>query len=274
MMSIRDCYKTNFPNSGDIFEISMTTGIITKKTIPNFIKCVKIIDDYQHIIEPDVLPSELIELDLGFWYNKKLKKGSLPNNLVYLKMSNLYKHKFDENTFPPNLIYLELPFCYGYTINGNILPNSIKYLHLPGQRINIIPQPLPLNLTHLYLGQNGNYNLKNIILPPTLYLISFNGGTNCDLKHSFYPKTLKVMKFKSNTKGQNNDKILSNIPLTVEILIFDYLLGIITNLPSTIKKIKISFNYSKNEIIKCIPKIPFGCIIVDSNDKVIIDDNN
>ena len=243
-------------NITDKFEICYDMGIISKQSIPAHIKFIEITGNYVYEIKSDILPLELKGLDLGHWYNYKINTSILPDNLIYLKMSNVYGHEFDINTFPSKLKYLELGFCYHHKIKGNILPNGLEYLYLPG-RFNIqIPQPLPTNLTHLYLGQNPHYNLNDIILPPKLYLISFSGIIKCNRDNSFYPESLKVMQFTSSCYGDN---ILNNLPHSVEILDFVHL-KFFTNIPPTIKIItyqRDEYKYSEKL------KTPVCCAIIN-----------
>lgn len=287
-MNIDDCFNENYPNVETltitssytgittiktienlhtIFNISTSTGALTKGMIPDFIKHVNIRDDYQLQIKPGILPSELIKFNMGYQYNIKLTKDCLPHNLIYLKISDAYDHEFDKDTFPPNLMYLIFPYRYTHVINTKYLPKSIKFLDFPSC---VMPYGLPINVTHLYSRHGQDSKLKNLILPPKLYLISFF-DMNCDFPNNFYPKTLKVMKFTSNNGSTSYDKILNNIPSTVEILIFDFLTMRLPNLPVTIKKIKIMHPHSLKRINYYFPKIPFGCKIVDENDLIIIE---
>ena len=254
-------------NLHTIFKISSSTGVLMAGMIPDFIKHVEIKGNYQLKIEPGILPPELIKFDMGHYYNIKLTKNWLPHNLVYLKMSNLYNHEIDKDTFPENLIYLSLPYCYDRAIIGDYFPNSIKFLNLAP---NIMPTSFPINLTHLYCDHGKGYTFKNVILPPNLYLITFS-YTNCYFPNNFYPKTLKVINFTNDMHGYVNDKILDNIPSSVEMLIFSSFMTILLNLPTTIKKIKImDSRCSLEKINYYFPKIPFGCIIVDKKDSIIV----
>ena len=292
-MNINDCFNENYPNVETltitssytgmtttkikenlhtIFNITTSTGVLTKGMIPDYIKHVNIRDNYELQIEPGILPSKLIKFDMGFQYNIKITKDWLPHNLIYLKISNNYDHEFDKNTFPPNLIYLIFPYRYTHIINSKYLPNSIKFLDFPSC---VTPYRLPINVTHLYSRHGFASNFKDssfehLILPPNLYLISFFDA-NCIFPNNFFPKTLKVMKFTSNN-GTSYDKILNNIPSTVEILIFEHVNFQLANLPTTIQKIKIIYPYySLDKINYCFPKIPFGYKIVNKNNLIIIE---
>lgn len=272
-ITIEDYIATIIKNLDDKYKfvISTKSFAITKQTIPHSVKYIQIVCSYTQRINPNILPTELLGVDLGHFYNNKLEKDVLPKKLSYLLMSDLYEHKFDMNTFPPNLICLRLPSKYRQKINGHTLPNSIQYLELPEWNNCEIPQPLPSNLTHLYLGGDYTYSFKNIILPSKLYLIKFKCGIDCVINESCFPESLKVMVFYNDEHDIGNENIWNNTPPSVETLILYYITTKITNLPPTIKKIKILYSYKKKHIKKYITKIPFGCIIVDKNDNIIMD---
>jgi hypothetical protein len=110
-------------------------------------------------------------------------------------------------------------------------------------------QDIPNNLTHSQFGEYFNQEIKENVLSTSLTHLTFGRNFN---EKIFFPKSLIELGF------YNNCSIKDNIPDFIEnIVIIFYNNGKITNLPISIKKIKVN-DMSQ---IGLIEKIPFGCII-------------
>jgi hypothetical protein len=139
-----------------------------------------------------------------------------------------FNKEIKENVLPTSLIHLTFGYYFNQEIKENVLPKS---------------------LTHLNFDHYFNQEIKENVLPTNLTHLTFRG---CFNKKISIPKSLIELLF------SNNCPIKDNIPDFIEnIVIFFHNDEKITNLPSSIKRIKIN-NMSKIELIE---KIPFGCIV-------------
>ena len=70
------------------------------------------------------------------------------------------------------------------------------------------------------------------------------------------------------TLGHDFDKLINNLPSNLINLTLGYNFNrFVDNLPDTVKQIKI-----RERQMNLLKKIPFGCIIIDFNDKILLQD--
>jgi hypothetical protein len=137
---------------------------------------------------------------------------------------------------------------YDIEIKENIFPSSLKFDWKFNQEIK--ENVLPNSLTHLKFGYIFNQEIKENVLPTSLTHLLLGYSFNNKI---FFPKSLIELDFFAHTI------IINNIPEYIENITLRFVDSYekITNLPSSIKKIKIDDPYK----INLIEKIPFGCII-------------
>jgi hypothetical protein len=134
----------------------------------------------------DVLPSSLIEIHFGNWFNQPLGIGVLPSNLRKLEFGNCFNWMLKPGELPFSLTELYFGYgfnksldkdvlspkltvlCFGYMFNkpfsvGTLPPNLTK-LHFSG----FFNQPLsvgtlPSSLTELHFGKWFNQPLDDVL---------------------------------------------------------------------------------------------------------------
>ena len=104
------------------------------------------------------MPKTLTHLKLGYNYNYEIKKDVLPENIVYLELGGVYSHILKE--IPQSLTTLFICGSEENEILINNLPNTIKHLIFYNLQIHIRNLPIPIKniklicyseLTHKYL---------------------------------------------------------------------------------------------------------------------------
>jgi hypothetical protein len=190
--------------------------------------------EYYYIdeIKENIFSSSLTHLTFIDYFNTEIKENVLPTSLTHLIFSSVFNKEIKENVLPSSLTHLIFGLMFNKEIKENILPSSLTHLtfcYCYNQEIK--ENVLPTSLTHLILGEKFNQKIS-------------------------IPKLLIELGFYSNSS------IKDNIPDFVENIIvyfdpIDKYNKKITNLPTSIKKIKVN-NMSK---INLIEKIPFGCVI-------------
>lgn len=198
--------------------------VLTKKTLPINLKYLVLGDSFNKKINPNDLPDTLISLTLGKYFNQYLDVGSLPSSLLYLKIGEKFNKDILEKVLPDKLITLEFDkfSCFQKKIKKNILPNSIKKLVF-GNKYNqrIKPNRLPSELKYFILGREYLHDLNNVL-----------------------PNKVKYLEV-----GFNYVHYFDNIPLSLEIICFDYYYKSIAEI-TTIKKIILKNFYNGSSIIK------------------------
>lgn len=217
----------------------------------------------------------LTHLDLGIMFNRKLDyfendlhnskiKKLLPKSLQYLKLSrdlNIVKLP----KLPKKL--KEIHFGEKFNNSINKLPDSIETIYFFDISIfNCEISKYPINLKKLVFGKSFNKPLNNLL--NGLEYLEIGYKFTHDLH--FIPKSVRELCILPTNPA------IDNIPEHIETLIikfciYDSCYGItynkfISNIPPTVKKIKINYKHK----ISFITKIPFGCIITDLNDNSII----
>ncbi|AYV79907.1 MAG: hypothetical protein Gaeavirus1_44 [Gaeavirus sp.] len=230
-----------------------------------------------------IFPDTLHTIIFGKFYSQSLSNVIFPASLKTI-IYNDYKIKtsdegymcymeyhcrlsLDKITLSMNLNAIDFDEEFNKCIsNINFLP-SIQIIFF-GMCFNLSLDytKLPPNLQIIIFGSDFNQSLDRTIFPDSLQFISFGYSFNQSLNKVHLPKSLHTITF-----GNNFNKPIDNLPCSIETLLFYKVQMNVTNLPFSIRHIKIIENI--NTSIKKL-KIPYGCIIVDEHDRVVeIDDN-
>jgi hypothetical protein len=219
------------------------------KDIPDDTKII-IFEEYSNFnqeIKENILPINLHTLIFGNYFNKKIKENVLPINLHTLNFGWNFNQEIKENVLPINLHTLTFGWNFNQIIKENVLPN---------------------NLHTLIFGNHYNQEIKENVLPINLHILKLGYNFNQEIKENVLPKSITQIGLYSHCN------LINNLPSHIEEahILFtynehDYMNNKITNLPITLKKIIIDFEYQ----IKYLTKIPFGCI-VEIKKKIDIDE--
>jgi hypothetical protein len=216
---------------------------------------------YNKPIKKNILPSSLKKIVFGDKYNQELYIDIFPLGLKFLQFGREFNKQININVLPENLTHLIFTGTYNYLITHNTIPKKLLYLVFNYNKYEINEYILPDTLTHLKLGYNYNFEFKKNVLPKNLFYLELGGIYSYILVN--VPETLNTLYICGSIE---NKLVIDNLP-NIENLIFYNLQIELTNLPITIKKIKL-ICYTINTY-KFLQKIPFGCKIVDKNDKEI-----
>lgn len=181
---------------------------------------------------------------------------------------------------PDNLKKLVINnFCI--SIDTDLFVESIEELMLSIFSINFSKIFLPMNFKKIYICTK-NENSYTIIFPDEMDTIALY---NINLKNIKFPLKLKNLILSDltdlNCKLSEelssltmNSKInVDSLPLSLKVIIFEQLPQVVTtNLPLFLERIQIkSYNeYYKNKLITMLPKLPYGCKLIDKYNNEII----
>lgn len=206
-----------------------------------------------------------------------------PNTVKYISFLKDFNLPINYINFPPTLKELTICCNFDYSINNVIFPNSLEVLRLGGKFNHSINKlNFPNSLHTLYLEGDFNHPFVNIKFSPNLKHLIFNGKFNQVISKVNFPLSLEslelcgnfnkpidelrsLLSLKKITFGEKYNKPLNNIQFEVEELVFYNISHDISNLPPSVKKIKLM---NPNLITK-IKKIPYGCIVVDRCDNIL-----
>jgi hypothetical protein len=177
--------------------------------------------------------------------------NSLPKNLTHLIFETCLNQLVD--IVPKNLTFGD---CFNQEVKN--LPKNLTHLTF-GYTFNQLVDNLPNKLTELTFGDCFNQGVDN--LPNNLTHLTFGRYFNQSVDS--LPDTIKELTYWSESK-------LNNIPTSIEYtnIIFtkyDKYNKVIDNLPINVKIIRIN----KPDKAHYLKKIPFGCKVVDENEKEI-----
>jgi hypothetical protein len=245
--------------------------IDTEKII--FVKCVKgwfYGGDslFNQKIKKHTLPYSLKELIFGSFFNQEIDEKVLPNRLTHLTFGDAFNQEIKEKVLPKKLTHLTFKCYFNQEIKEKVLPSQLIHLTF-GYNFNqeIKEKVLPSQLIHLTFGYNFNQEIKEKVLPSQLTHLTFGYYFN---KKIFFPESLIELRFNSKSQIKNNishsiEKVFIDFsPYDVFFTKKNYD-NTITNIPSTVKEIIINDEYKKH----LITKIPFGCVIKNSNGKIL-----
>ena len=124
----------------------------------------------------------------------------------------------------------------------------------------LIKIKFPPNLKHLVFNGRFDQLLSRVKLPDSLKTLELCGKYNKTVERINFPPSLKKIVF-----GEKYEKSLNNIQCGVKELVFYKIKHDISNLPISVKKIKLM----ADDLLTKITKIPHGCIIVNINDVIL-----
>lgn len=196
----------------------------------------KIINDISEITE------DLTDITFTNTFNKKIEKGVLPNGLTRLTFGKSYNQIIKKGVLPKGLKYLKFGLLFNVKISKGVLPQGLTHLEFGECYSRINECVLPQNLVYLKLGNYYNETITRELLENL--------------------KTIEI-------EGRNCEKdFIDNLPATLENIIFRKLETKVDNLPVSLRRIKLT--HGIEEAMKLLNKIPFGCVIVDRTDKVLL----
>lgn len=250
------------PETLEILEFgsNYTTSLFCVK-LPSSLKELILNDNFNCGI-PNFLPTKIEKIVLGEKFDYSINNFVVPQMLKYLRINGSCNNKILFDNLPPTLEYLEIvnylefDFCYDLPLlekllinnNDSVLINiekltNLKYFKCTGVKKNeMLLNSLPENVQYLEIVNELKVDLVNLHFSvEELYL-------NFDYKEYDYLQPIQLNLVNPNLINQNmpNNNIIKQ-----------------TNLPANIKKIKLK----DIKLLKYIQKIPYDCIIVDSNDK-------
>lgn len=243
----------NLPQSLEIIEFGKEyTNSLFSVKLPNSLKEL-ILNDIYNCALPFVLPQNLEKLFLGKNFDYSVNNFIVPENLKELRISGMPNNKTLFDILPKTLEYLEIVDCLSFDLNCE-LPLLKKIIIINNQQILINFDKLPSLEYMICSGKKINESILNN-LPKTIKYLEIRSILEFDLVN--LPSDLEELYI--NIEKQIVHQQI-NIPPEKKFIIHTQ-----TNLPINIKKIKLS----DVELIKCIEKMPFDCVIVDSYDKQI-----
>lgn len=141
-----------------------------------------------------VLPTGLIELTFGRYFNQPIAPGILPSGLKKLKFGCNFNQYIVPGLLPIELHELDFGWCFNQPLIPGSLPCELKSLKF-GWRFNqpLIPGSLPNGLTELSFGNNFNQSLNHGILPHSLITLNFGRDFNKALSPGVLPGSLKTL---------------------------------------------------------------------------------
>lgn len=215
--------------------------------------------NYENLTFPETLKAlEIICFKHNDNNNSLVISYILPSGLKYLRIGDFLKFRFQN--MPEELEFLLLED--GFDNENLTLPNNLKSIYINADidlhfKINNFPE----NLKHIHLTKA---NLEDLINLPN-HLESFYVKHLIINSEEYYnfPSELKFLGFYPYNKTDNNEileKIINNVPDSVEILVLDFNLDNlnINKLPSKLKEISINdLSNDEDQIIDNF--IEMGC---------------
>ncbi|AYV79881.1 MAG: hypothetical protein Gaeavirus1_18 [Gaeavirus sp.] len=120
----------------------------------------------------------------------------------------------------------------------------------------------PDSLVRIKFGYSYDRSLDGVSFPDNVCAIYFGTRFNQSLDKVIFPKNLSKIRF-----GSEFNKPIDNLPCSIEKLVFYTVNMNVTNLPFSVKLIKII--YVDDMTMEGLIRIPYGCRIVDSRNRVV-----
>ena len=219
-------YERTFLFTTDLW----TTDTSMRKYIDNFIKHTRFhIDQYNYnwdTIAPyiydlttnviEVLKNDTENVILLFDYcfiDKHRLLTMLPEHIQYIILNGTSTMTFNEELYldctnlPRDLVYLDIGYKFKYILTLDYLPLGLKVLRL-GAKLDIPIENLPQGLEILEIGRNFNHPIDN--LPDSIRILIFKTKSINWNFHCIEPYYYYLHK-------------INKLPLSLEILIFDYI---------------------------------------------------
>ena len=156
-------------------------------------------DEWDHPLQPGVLPSSLLHLSLPERYRHRLGPGVLPASLESLSMTVGFRQPLTGVAWPPRLKALllrggEWPV---EPLQPHSLPSSLLVLCLRDISIPLPVGVLPSSLVELRLGDAYNHHLPPGGLPASLRLLTLGSGFDHQLYVGSLSEGLQFLRFQS-----------------------------------------------------------------------------
>lgn len=239
-------------------------------------------DDFITPLDEFDLSDSIIYLDLGKRFNKSLKYIKLPKYLKKIKFGEGFVQSLDYVKLPESLEIIEFGNNYQVSLFSVKFPDSLREIILNDSFNFSLPFFLPKNLEKIVLGKNFDYSLNTFVVPENLKYLRINGSITNKVLFDKLPQNLKTLEVIYNLDFNMNNLPDSLEELIIDIPVVNMNLGNInlgntsneeiaiitqqTNLPFGLKKLKLSHI----SLLNCIPKIPFDCELLDTNNQPYI----
>ena len=274
--------------------------------LPKYLRKLRFGDGFLQSLDYVKLPDTLEIIELGANYNVSLFCANLPIYLKELILNDDFNCPIPR-FLPKKLEKIVLGTHFDYSLNNFIVPKKLKYLRINGSQTNtVLFDNLPRTMEYLEIVGYLGFDLKFDLPLLERLIINNNGNVQIDIEKLPKLKYLKCCGAKNNeillnTLSENVRHLeiinklkvdLVNLHFNLDELYlnFDYkenelmtnlhLVGVNpiglnpiglnsaniekqTNLPVNLKKLKLK----DIKLLKFIEKIPYDCLIVDSNDK-------
>jgi len=159
--------------------------------LPLSLRVLKLGNNFNKLIDENVLPPLLKRLKFGIKYNKPINKNVLPLALEYLEFNDNitefkgFNKKIEKGVLPESLLSLQLGQEYQYSIE-NVLPAC-------GANNPTTGLVLPKGLTELKLGGCFNKRLEEKMLSTSLRHLTFGYSYSHSIKKNILPKSLEEL---------------------------------------------------------------------------------
>lgn len=212
-------------------------------------------------------------LYFGHCFNSSLTHVKLPKYLKKIKFGNKYSKSLDYVDLPETLEIIEFGENFAESLFSVKFPNGLKEICFTGKYNLALPQVLPSELEKLYLSSAYDYSINKFIVPEKLKYLQISGIANNSPLINNLPNTCKYLEITLCIQFD-----MCALPQSLETLYFNIDSGnfnsfmfpnkknvVQTNLPVGITKIILQ----DASLLNLIPKIPFGCKVVDWNNRPI-----
>jgi hypothetical protein len=180
--------------------------------LPNTIKQLTFGYKYSGYICDDALPKNLTRLELGRYFNQKIRsKHMLPENLKQLIFGDNFNQPICAGVLPVKLTYLKFGYNFDQPIGKDMLPDSLTEI-IFGDTFNrdIGEGVLPRNLKKLTFGRIFNRSIGKDVLPKGLEMLEFGTLFNKEISVGVLPEKLIKLSFGDKFNKQMIKNVLPN----------------------------------------------------------------
>ncbi|AYV80263.1 MAG: hypothetical protein Gaeavirus23_2 [Gaeavirus sp.] len=192
------------------------------------------------------------------------------SNTTFLSPDN-FNRSIDDIKFPSNLQSIIFGHNFNKPIDNVIFPPSLHSIAFKGSFNQPIHVLETLSLKFIEFGGCFNQSLK--YLPNTIEYMTISPAfnTNTLLEIPYQINDICYIYSEFNFNSNSNSNTIDNLPNCItEIFVADayrFTRKIMTNLPSSVKKIKLGHNSRMSA--ERLTKIPYGCTVFDEHDNII-----
>ena len=140
--------------------------------LPNSLKYLDLGRTFNQPLTSATFPNSLTHLGFGRAFNQSLTPGMLPTSLETIRFGMQFDQPLTPGVFGNVLKSLEFGYHFNQPIEAGVLPSSLKTLSFFGNFNHplIIPDTLPVSLTHLRLGMWFDHSISFRDLPSLTHL--------------------------------------------------------------------------------------------------------